>query len=74
MIHPYVLYGITIWGNTNETHLKTLKSLQNKAVKVIAGGQYLDDLTAYCKQLSILKIGDLYTLEVAKIMHKFFSQ
>ena len=62
---------MTIRGNTYETHLKTLKSLQNKAVKVIAGGQYLDDSTAYYKQLNILKIEDLYTLEVAKLMHKF---
>ena len=72
MIHPYLLYGITIWGNTYETHLKRLKSLQNKAVKVIAGGQYLIDLTAYYKQLNILKIENLYTLEGAKLMHKFF--
>ena len=54
MIHPYLLYGITIWENTYKTHLKRLKSLQNKAVKIIAGGQYLDDSTAYYKQLNIL--------------------
>ena len=71
MIHPYFLYSITIWGNTYKTHLKRLKSLQNKAVKVIAGGQYLDDSTAYYKQLNILQIEDFYTLEVAKLMHKF---
>ena len=51
--------------------MKRLKSLQNKAVKIIAGGQYLDDSTAHYKQLNILKIEDLYTLEVAKLMHKF---
>ena len=56
---------------TYETHLKRLKSLQNKAVKVIAGGQYLNDSTAYYKQLNILKIEDPYTLEVAKLMNKF---
>ena len=71
MIHPYLLYGITIWENTYATHLKRLKSLQNKAVKVIAGGQYFDHVTAYNKLLNILKIEDLYTLEVAKLMHKF---
>ena len=71
LIHPYLLYGITIWRNTYKTHLKRIKSLQNKAVKIIARGQYLDDSTAYYKQLNILKIEDLYTLEVAKLMHKF---
>ena len=32
----------------------------------------LDDSTAYYKQLNILKIEELYTLEVAKLMHKFY--
>ena len=59
---------LTGFDCTYETHLKKLKSLQNNAVKVIAGGQYLDDSAAYYKQLNILKIEDLYTLEV---MHKF---
>ena len=71
IIHPYLLYGITIWGNTYKNHLKRLKSLQNKAVKIIAGRQYLDDSTAYYSQLNILKIENLNTLEVAKLMHKF---
>ena len=40
MIHPYVLYGITIWGNAYETHSKKLKPLQTNAVKIIAGGHH----------------------------------
>ena len=38
MIHPHLLYGITIWGNTYEKHLKRLRTLQNKAVEVLGGG------------------------------------
>ena len=71
-IHPYLLYGTTLWGNTYVTQLKRLKSLQNKAVKIFAGGLYLDDSAACYKQLNILKIGDLYTLKVGKLMHKFY--
>ena len=52
--------------------MERLESLQNKAVKVIAGRQHFDDSTAYYKQLNILKIEDLYTLEVAKLVHKVF--
>ena len=73
MILPYLIHGMTIWGNTYVTHLKRLKSFQNKAVKVIAGGQYLDDSTAQYKQLNILKTEDLYTLKVTKLMHKFYQ-
>ena len=39
MIHPHLLYGITIWGNTYKKHLKRLRTLQNKAVKVLGGGR-----------------------------------
>ena len=58
-------------GKYLQNPLKRLKSFQNKAVKIIAVGQYLDDSTAYYKQLNILNIEDLLTLEVAKLMHKF---
>ena len=39
MIHPHLLYGIVIWGNTYEKYLKGLRTLQNKAVKVLGGGR-----------------------------------
>ena len=73
MIHRYLLFGIIISsGKYLRNPLKRLKSLQNIATKLIAGGQYLHDLTSYCKQLNIVKLEDLYTtLEVAPLMHKF---
>ena len=39
MIHPHLLYGITVWGNAFDKHLKRLATLQNKAVKLISGAQ-----------------------------------
>ena len=71
MIHPHLLYGITIWGNTYEKYLKRLRTLQNKAVKVLGGGRWQDHASAYYSQLNILKLEDLYTYEVAKLMHKY---
>ena len=70
MIHPYLLYGITIWGNTYEKYLKRLRTLQNKAIKVLGGGRWQDHASANYSQLNILKLEDLYTYEVAKLMHK----
>ena len=71
MIHPHLLYGITIWGNTYEKYLKRLRTLQNKAVKVLGGGRWQDHAFAYYSQLNILKLEDLYTYEAAKLMHKY---
>ena len=56
MIHPHLLYGITIWGNTYEKYLKRLRTLQNKAVKVLGCGRWQDHASAYYSQLKYLKI------------------
>ena len=71
MIHPHLLYGITIWENTYEKYLKRLRTLQNKAVKVLGVGRWQDHASAYYSQLNILKLEDLYTYKVAKLMHKY---
>ena len=71
MIHPHLLFGITIWGNTYEKYLKRLRTLQNKAVKVLGGGRWQNHASAYYSQLNILKLEDLYSYEVAKLMHKY---
>ena len=70
MIQSYFLFWYYYWLKYLQNPFR-LTSLQNKAVIIIAGGQYLDDSTTYYKQLNILKIEDLYTLKVAKLMHKF---
>ena len=67
MIHPHLLYGITIWGNTYKKYLKRLRTLQNKDVKVLGGGRWQDHASAYYSQLNVLKLEDLYAYEVAKL-------
>ena len=43
---------------------------QNKAVKIVAGGQRHDHVTPFNHRLQILKLKYLYKCEVAKLMHK----
>ena len=42
----------------------------DKAVKLISGSQWHDHVTTSCLKLQILKLYDLYSYEVAKLMHK----
>ena len=65
-----LLYGVVIWGNTYDNHLKRLIILQNKAVKIVAGGQQQDHVKPFYHRLQILKLKDLYVYEVAKLVHK----
>ena len=41
-IHPHLLYGIVIWGSTFNTYQGKLLVLQNKALRIVAGGNRLD--------------------------------
>ena len=65
-----MLYGIRAWGGTFKTYLSKLSTLQNKSVKILTGANYFDHATPSFKNLKILKLADLYKLEVAKIMFR----
>ena len=71
MIHPHLLYGIAIWGTTFKSYLKRLSSLQNRAIKQIVDCQWQSNANPCYAQLNILKLNDLYTHEIAKLMFKY---
>ena len=71
MVHSHLLYGLVVWGSTFPSYLKKLNSIQNKAVKLIGGVNYLDRATPYYSKLNILKLPDLYKLETAKFVFRF---
>ena len=73
-IHPHLLYGLSIWGCTHKSCLSKLQALQNKAVKIIGGGKYMDHATLFYSKLKILKIPELYKHEVAKLVFHHYHQ
>ena len=62
MVYSHLVYGIVYWGNTYDNHLKRLIILQNKVVKIVAGGQRQEQVTPFNHRLQILKLKDLYVL------------
>ena len=72
LVHPHLLYGLIIWGQTFPSYLTKLSTLQNKAIKLSCGGSYRDHATPYFKELGILKLPDLCDLETAKFVHLHF--
>ena len=71
MVHSHLLYGLVVWRSTFPSYLKKLNSIQNKAVKLIGGGNYRDRVSSYYSKLNILKLPDLYKLETAKFVNRF---
>ena len=62
-----------MWSSSYKSKLKKLLSLQNKVVKLIGGGLLRDKATPFYSQLGILKLTDLFKLEVGKLVHANFK-
>ena len=54
-----LLIGVTL---IYDNHLKRLIILQNKVVKIVAGGQRQEHVTSFKYRLQILKLKVLYVL------------
>ena len=72
-IHSQLRYGLPVWGSTYPSHLKKLMSLQNRAVKFIGGGHPRDSASPYISEFNILKLPDLFKLEIGKLIHSHFT-
>ena len=70
MIHPHLLYCLIVWGNSNFTTINKLVCLQKKAMRIISNSGYRSSTTPIFKKLSILKLTDLYKLEISLYMFK----
>ena len=73
-IHPRLLYGLSVWGCTHKFYLAKLQTLQNKAVKIIGGGKYMNHATPFYSKLKILKIPELYEYKVAILVFHYYRQ
>ena len=72
-IHPHLSYSLPIWGSSFPSLLKKLTVLQNKAIKLIGGGLPRDRATPFHYKLNILKLSDLFKLEIGKFVHAHFN-
>ena len=73
LIHTHLLCGLVVWGSSYKSKLKKLLSLQNKVVKLIGGGLLRDKATPFYSQLGILKLTNLFKLEVGIFVRAHFK-
>ena len=71
LIHPFLTYGIPLWGATYDTHRKKLLILQKRVIRIISRANYNSHTNPLFKHLRILKLDDIYKLQVAKIIFKY---
>ena len=66
LIHPHFLYGLIVWGFQH----KRISKLQKRAVRLLAFQPYISHTTPIFKNLSILRLSDLYSLQLFKFHYK----
>ena len=66
----YLRYGVASWGSAKNTALDKLKILQNKIIRYLTRSSRFTNVENHYKKLNILKLDDLYYLEVAKFIHR----
>ncbi len=71
LIQPYLTYGISIWGGSHSTYLNKLVKSQKRAIRIIKHLGYRDHTEEHFKNLKILRLDDLYKLNMSLIMYKY---
>ena len=70
-MHSYLRYGITAWGNASKTALQPLKSLVNRAVRIMTFAPFGNiDIDSIYKYLNIPQLPQISDLEIGKFIYK----
>ena len=73
LIRSYLEYGILAYGSNEEGWRKQLLKLQKRAVRTMANKSYLAHTDPIFSNTKILKIDDLYSLNVSMFMYKYHN-
>ena len=66
LIHSHLMYGLPVWGFQS----MRVEKLQKKAIRVLANRPYTSHATPIFTELRILKITDLYHVQLYKLHYK----
>lgn len=74
LVLPHLNYCIGVWGNTEQCNLERLFLLQKKAIRCIADVGFLDHTDPIFRRFKLLKIYQLFKLNVGKFMYKYTNK
>ena len=74
LVEPLVNYFIIAWGNAYQSTLQPLFTLQKKAIRKITFSSFTEHSSPLFKDLDVIKLSDIITLQLAVFMYKFHYQ
>ena len=72
-VYSHLQYAIGAWGSAIKTSLHRLNIMLNRIINTISWSSYRCHETPLHGQLNLLKLDDIYQLEIAKPMHNVYS-
>ena len=73
LTYPFLIYGITAWGNTYKSTLTPIITLQKRVLRIITFSNYNDHSIPLFKAIEIIKFEDIIFLHNAIFMCDFHS-
>ena len=66
-------YCITTWGGASETALSPLERLHKRAIRTMTGSNWRAHSLPLFEKMKMLKMKDIYKIEIAKIMYRVMT-
>ena len=73
LIYPFLIYGISAWGNTYKSTLTPIINSQKRGLWIITFANHNDHSNPLFKALAIIKFEDIIFLHNAIFMYDFHS-
>jgi len=74
LIHSHLNYLVAIWGNTYKSHLKPLRTIQNKALKIVYNYEWRKNTIQLYAQTKILNITNLTHVNMSIFMYQITNK
>ena len=74
LAYPYLQYCITSWGGAADYLISKIFSVQKSFIRTICSKPKLEPSSPLFYQLKMLKLNDIYRLQISKLMYQLKSQ
>ena len=73
LFHSHLTYGCILWSSATDVQLDWIRKLQKRAIRIITVSRYNDHTSEHFRNLKILKLDDILSLQQLLFMHDFDS-
>ena len=70
MVYTHLQYCIAVWGHACKIAVNPLEKMHKKIAKIMVKASFTDPSLPTFHKLNILKLADIYKLEIAKLTHR----